>query len=268
MLDCKGQKIKDCSNCTVPHHAENYKKILNKLQKKDIIVDVDIWKMKEEILDRVAVIASWDKMDEEMHIQHRCVAQNAVEKAISGDTTLRHVQIILQKFSKECIQHGYFEFGEEKINCNLLEKIDLSGISCGYIYAFHSPEIEKDSVASLLEQYYLETFQIACMDVIREWIKKYLVRKYSVEQPYYCSPSFGPGYYGMSVEAVAKLMKLIDERQIGICFSDGKMYPMMSLVGMYLVSEENFPSSYKDCEFCVGQKGGCAFCQSNIASKI
>lgn len=263
ILDAQGQKIKDCSNCTVPHHAENYNKILNKLQKKDMIVDIEIWQMKEKIINRMAELSSWDKMDEEMYEQHRCVAINAIKRVLHKNEKMGHMQVLLQVFSKECVKKGYFQFGNAHISCNLLERLSIDEVVEGYIYAFHSPEIDKTEIPSLLEQYYMENFQIACLDVGREWIREYLTRKHSVQTPKYCSPSFGPGYYGMDVDAVAKMMKLIDSEQIGIHWSDDKMTPMMSLTGIYLISNEKFEETYQDCESCLGQKGSCTFCQSN-----
>ena len=82
----------------------------------------------------------------------------------------------------------------------MLERIDRSQVENGYIYAFHAPNINVDEGESLLAKYYLEVFQIACMDVCRQQIQDYLERKHSVLQKQYCSPSFGPGYYGMDIE--------------------------------------------------------------------
>lgn len=42
-------------------------------------------------------------------------------------------------------------------------------VETGYLYAFHAPEYEVEESKALLTQYYWEIFQIACLDVVREW---------------------------------------------------------------------------------------------------
>ena len=129
-----------------------------------------------------------------------------------------------------------------------------------YVYAFHAPLFEMEETDSLLTQYYLEIFQIACMDVVREWVQGYLERKHSVMSRHYCSPSFGPGFYGMEMAAVPKLLKLMDTEKPGIRWKDEKMDPSMSIVGIYLVSREDILSNCGDCVSCIGGKDGCRFC--------
>lgn len=115
-----------------------------------------------------------------------------------------------------------------------------------------------------MSQYYLETFQIACIDVVREWVRDYLARKHSVTSPHYCSDSFGPGYYGMELSAVEKLTDVMDPADAGISCEDGMLQPMMSLVGLYLISTEDILSDCGDCAGCIGQKEGCRFCANYV----
>ena len=142
----------------------------------------------------------------------------------------------------------------------MLERIERSQIETGYVYAFHAPLFEMEEMDSLLTQYYLEIFQIACMDVVREWLQGYMERKHSVMSRHYCSPSFGPGFYGMELAAAPKLLGLMDTPTSGICWKDGKMDPLMSIVGIYLVSREDILSDCGDCASCIGGSEGCRFC--------
>ena len=97
------------------------------------------------------------------------------------------MSVLLQPFAVECVHEGYFEFGRKRIKCNVLEQLDLSSVENGYLYAFHAPEIDIESAGSVLEQYYMEAFQVACMDVIRGWLQGYLERKNSVYENRYCA---------------------------------------------------------------------------------
>ena len=90
---------------------------------------------------------------------------------------LYRVPVLLQPFSAECVQDGYFEFGGQKIPCRVLAKIDRSQVEGGYLYTFHAPDRKVAEDDALLKQYYFEIFQIACLDVIRDWLQGYLGRK-------------------------------------------------------------------------------------------
>ena len=170
------------------------------------------------------------------------------------------VSVLLQSFAGECVHKGYLEFGNKKIECTVLEQIDTAGVEKGYLYAFHAPDVDLESAGSVLEQYYMETFQVACMDVIRGWIQGYLERKNSVYEKKYCSPSFGPGYYGMGMDAVPELLGLMDTSQVGVSWNGERMSPKMSLVGTYLIAGEDVFAVDSDCRDCIGHSGGCEFC--------
>ena len=281
----RGQRIKDCSSCLVVHSPEMYDKVIAHLRRQDEILRVDLRKMKRPLMDRFFMIAHINDMDEDMRAEHRLVADRVVDKVMTGSVaeTLNRVgevsvckgaaldctetvsnpmevYVLLQPFAGECVHEGYLEFGNKKIECNVLEQIDTAGVEKGYLYAFHAPDVDLESAGSVLEQYYMETFQVACMDVIRGWLQGYLERKNSVYEKKYCSPSFGPGYYGMGMEAVPELLGLMDSSQAGVSWNGERMSPKMSLVGTYLITGEDVFEADSDCIDCIGQSGGCEFC--------
>ena len=262
ILNGKGQKIRDCSNCTIVHRPEMYDAVIAQFQKQDCVVFVSIWDLKDEIMARIAEIASWEQMDPESRKEHKDEAEKTVMRFLSRYNNRNRylVPVLLQPFSRDCIKSDGFMLGKKNISCRILERIDPSKITQGYLYAFHAPEIRIEEMDSLLGTYYLETFQIACMDIVRKWIRKYLERKHSVESVHYCSPSFGPGYYGMPLEAAGILCSLMDTEQVGISWHKERMEPMMSLAGIYLISEEPLIQNWNDCENCIGQPVGCEYC--------
>lgn len=264
IVNGRGQKIKDCSSCLVVHRPEMYDKVIAHLRRQDEILRVDLRKMKSQLMDRLFQITHINDMDEDMRAEHRLVADHVVNGIMTGSLATvsnpMEVSVQLQPFAGECVHKGYLEFGNKKIECNVLEQLDLSSVENGYLYAFHAPEIDIESAGSVLEQYYMEAFQVACMDVIRGWLQGYLERKNSVYEKKYCSPSFGPGYYGMGMDAVPELLGLMDASQVGVSWNGERMSPKMSLVGTYLIADEDVFAVGSDCKSCIGQKGGCEFC--------
>lgn len=264
ILNGKGQKIKDCSACDIVHRPEMYDVVIAQFQRQDCVLAVSIWDLKDEIMDRIAEIASWNRMEEACRKEHKDVAEKTVMHFLTQYNNRNRylIQILLQPFSKDCIKKDRFVFGKRTLDCQILERLDQKVITQGYLYAFHAPDVQLDKADSLLSGYYLETFQIACMDVVRNWVRCYLERKHSVEMPHFCSPSFGAGYYGMPLEAVQAFCELMETRQVGITWNGERMQPMMSLSGIYLISSDPFRINFEDCEHCIGGKDGCAFCQA------
>lgn len=260
----RGQQIKDCSSCLVVHRPEMYDKVIAHLRRQDEILRVDLRKMKSMLMDRLFQITHINDMDEDMRAEHRLLADRVVDRIMTGSLSKAldsmEVSVLLQPFAGECVHKGYLEFGNKKIECNVLEQIDTAGVEKGYLYAFHAPDVDLESAGSVLEQYYMEAFQVACMDVIRGWLQGYLERKNSVYEKKYCSPSFGPGYYGMGMDAVPELLGLMDASQVGVSWNGERMSPKMSLVGTYLIAGEDVYAVGSDCKSCIGQKGGCEFC--------
>ena len=232
----------------------------HKVDSGDELLQVNIGKLREDIWERMAQIASWEKMDKEMYREHRVKAIHNIATVLEKYKYLYHVPVLLQPFSAECIQDGYFQFGSQKIPCQVLAKIDRSQVETGYFYTFHAPEWKVEEDDALLKQYYFEIFRIACLDVIRDWLQGGLTRKHSVLEERYCSPAFGPGFYGMELEAAETLLSLMNADKAGVSYENGAMHPAMSVVGIYLVSKEDVLPVCRDCEHCIGQKGGCAFC--------
>lgn len=264
LINRRGQRIKDCSSCLVVHRPEMYDKVIAHLRRQDEILRVDLRKMKSQLMDRLFQITHINDMDEDMRAEHRLVADHVVNGIMTGSLATvsnpMEVSVQLQPFAGECVHKGYLEFGNKKIECNVLEQIDTADVEKGYLYAFHAPDVDLESAGSVLAQYYMEAFQVACMDVIRGWLQGYLERKNSVYERKYCSPSFGPGYYGMGMDAVPELLGLMDASQVGVSWNGERMSPKMSLVGTYLIAGEDVFEVDSDCIDCIGHSGGCEFC--------
>lgn len=264
--NAKGQSIKSCLNCVFPHVPQNYDKIMEFLKKKNEVVCVELSEWRQSLQHRLAKMSGFDQMEEEVRQEHEALSQYLYEMYFRDEK----VNILLQKFSKQCVEEKQFVFGKTNVSCNILERLNLEQeeIDCGYFYVFHAPnfskQLEKDYESlSLLEQCYVENWMIAVLDVGRDWIRNYLLRKHSVRHARYVTDSFGPGFYGMSIEELPKLHKLMDADDVGVSLTkDGTLFPMKSCIGMYLVTTKDV--SYlmgHDCVNCAGSKLGCHACR-------
>ena len=77
-----------------------------------------------------------------------------------------------------------FVFGEQTIECNALEKMNVANgdIDSAYLYAFGIKDIDEKcwKKVHFLKKYYVECLMIAATDVLRDWIRSYIERKHSV----------------------------------------------------------------------------------------
>ena len=257
-----GDRIKDCSQCIFPHRAENYGRVLDCLISKEEIVEVETDELLVDMETEIEKTCGFESMDAEIKKQHREILSGAYDKIIKG----KKINILLKEIDESTVTPEGFIFGDEKIKCSALEKmnIDAGDVESAYLYTFGIREIDENKLSgcSLLEKYYVESLMIAATDVLREWLRKYIERKHSVRQKRYVTDSFGPGFYGMDISAVPKLVSLIGGEKVGVTVDEsGNMHQVKSCIGIYLVTKKEYGGRIKDCTFCIGNNAGCAFCR-------
>ena len=148
-LNAKGQKMKDCSQCEVIHRPEAYDKVMQQLQRQDEMISLNIGNLREVIWERMAQIASWEQMDKRTHRQHKGMAVSSIGEILERNKYLYRVSILLQPFSGQCVEDGWFSFGNDKMQCQVLSRIDRRQVETGYLYAFHAPEYEVEESKAL-----------------------------------------------------------------------------------------------------------------------
>lgn len=170
------------------------------------------------------------------------------------------ISFLVGSFGRECLDesHQKLVFGGREYTCHLLEQMDLSAVTGGFLYLFHAPEVDITGM-SQEECFLIDGWQIALLDGARIWLERYLRRQQPEAR--YLSGSFGPGFYGMELEAVAAMVEGLDGQRIGIRLaSDGLMEPAKSLVGMFLTGRKPFAMPEGDCVSCQGVTN-CRMCR-------
>lgn len=266
LLNDKGQEVKSCSECAFPYNPENHNKIISYLLNQNEILNIELSELKRNMESRLAKISGFENMDLEIREEHETIAEYIYESYLK-DTSIK---ILLQPFSKKCVTNQGFRFNDNvKIACDILEKLKLEqkDIISGYLYTFHAPKFSKKLKKAyeklpLLEQYYIENWLISVLDSGRDWIRNYLFRKNSVRYSCYVSDSFGPGFYGMTIETLPKFFEIIDSNSVGVELTEnGGLKPLKSCIGIYLVTKKDISHLMgHDCINCAGNKFGCNAC--------
>lgn len=103
---------------------------------------------------------------QEMKRQHKEIINAAYDKFFSE----KKVKVILKQIDESVVTTAGFVFGEQTIECNALEKMNVAygDIDSAYLYAFGIKDIDEKVLeeSSLLEKYYVECLMIAATDVI------------------------------------------------------------------------------------------------------
>ena len=250
-----GSRIKDCSGCLFPHMRGNYDRVISELINNEILVNVACHELYENAYRYVMACSGYDCMDDEAAQIQKNTADLVYDKYFKD----KQIVVSMKPIAKDTIKNGYFMLGGKKIECQVLGRFSQVIVQGGYIYTCHPPEAEETD--SVLEQYYIDVWQNSLLDSVRDFIRLYLERKESVRKKSYVTDSFGPGFYGMPLSAVKMLAGIMKNNKAGVTFPDsGNLSPSKSLIGIYLVMDEDVEWQIRDCISCIGNRQGCKFC--------
>ena len=147
--------------------------------------------------------------------------------------------------------------GGQRFVCGAFEQIDPETIKGAYVYALSAGEFGLPE-ESIMDQLYADIWGTAFADAAR------LLLKDRLQQACSLSDSFGPGFYGMDVSAMAQIAKLVDFRELGIELRNSRiMLPLKSCAGIYFTVDENYREINQSCRDCLGTYTSCQLCQIN-----
>ncbi len=229
------------------------------------LLNVHINELFVDIEQKFAQNCGLNKIQKDIADEHRQVAEKVYDKYIRG----KSVNVLLKKFSKECVDSNGFVFSEDnRIKCQVFEKLHIAenNVISGYLYTFHASLIDENYISgfSLLEQFYIENWLIAVMDAVREWLQRFLAdRERKKQAEVYVTDSFGPGFYGVPIQETETMVNLLDGKRAGVTIDKNKvMHPSKSIVGIYLVLNKDIGRQMIDCISCIGNEFGCQYCKN------
>lgn len=112
-----------------------------------------------------------------------------------------------------------------------------------------------------LDQLLFHIWQNAYLDAAREWMKEWLAQ----ETKRFVSSCIAPGFYGIDLDEIATLFKLVDGGQIGVQMrEDGFLLPEKSVIGIYLTLRQDINIFGKRCKSCLARGKNCEFCMDKL----
>lgn len=170
----------------------------------------------------------------------------------------KELRIASRSFGRACIRENAFYLEGQCIECSVLAQIKQETLTGCVVYAFHGIDIPaEEEEMNELDRFFVNAWQTALLDGTRAWLLRCLQRR---QQHGYIAASLGPGFYGMPIEAMEKLLSVLPAQEAGIRMTeDGKMEPLWSVIGIFLQSDEPIALPQGACVYCRGT-ANCQMC--------
>jgi len=172
------------------------------------------------------------------------------------------IKVIMSAYNRESIKGANIAINDLVFSCQAFDQIDKEKVTRVYAYLLTIGQLSFDS-DSVLDLFYADAWGTAYVDAGRDLLRGWLQDLNTSNSGEFLSDSFGPGFYGMGMDQLAKFFQLLDAEQIGIKLNGSTMMlPLKSCAGFFLAAsgEGQLPGS--DCKSCLSEAKGCNFCRN------
>ena len=171
------------------------------------------------------------------------------------------IKVIISAFDRESIKGANIEIKNLVFSCQALDQIERGSVARIYAYLLTIGQLQYNS-DSVLDLFYADAWGTAYVDAGRDLLRAWLQNSHAAVNGELVSDSFGPGYYGMGMDQLAKFFQLLDAEQIGIQLNGSTMMlPLKSCAGFFLVVTDEGQLPGNDCKSCLSEAKGCNFCR-------
>ncbi len=145
--------------------------------------------------------------------------------------------------------------------CQAFDQLDAEDLvrAYGYIVTTGPVPVDEDD-DSMLGMLYADGWGTCYAEAANDMVKAHVV-SLAEQEGLYASPAFGPGYYGMPMEEMHNIFKLLDGDKVGVGVTQsGLMLPPKSCAGFFILTTDPEKLPQNACHDCVGNKKGCMYC--------
>jgi hypothetical protein len=205
----------------------------------------------ESALSQLKAVCRFDPA-KEMHARmlddalaaHRDLADGAALEAVAAF------------FSPAAPRGCRMEIAGVALTCAAFEQLDVRNLTKVVVYAVSLRSVAA-SPRDLSLVFYRDIWENAYIEAALRALKS----KLAARTGGVLSDSFGPGYYGMELEEMKRLARVLDFGRIGAeVLDNGMIRPPKSCAGIFFAVRDEALMPADSCRDCVGDKRGCAFC--------
>lgn len=187
----------------------------------------------------------FDKMKKDAH---------QIRKVVESNVSIRAAYAYYDDVK---LQGKTLSIGGQELDCAAFEQIDPESIEGAFVYAICAGDFWLDD-KPILEQLYADIWGTAFTDASRELLMEQMGKGMTL------SDSFGPGFYGMSMNEMQKMLKLVDFEALGIVVKPSNVIvPLKSCSGIFLHVNDKYQRLDSACQLCFGASRTCRLCGIN-----
>ncbi len=180
-----------------------------------------------------------------------------VQQAIASKL---HIVMEAKKIQHYEFYSRYMILEEERFEYNIPLQSYKEQITGVYAYFVSSKEIDITE-QNVARQLYGDIWQNAYLDAAREASRE-MLRLYT---GHVVSQGMAPGFYGIPVENISNLFRLLDTKRAGITLEEGGyMKPEKTVMGIYFTLRWDLNIFKRDCSNCFAKGKNCEFCMRKL----
>lgn len=166
-----------------------------------------------------------------------------------------NISIVCNYYEDITLKEKKLKIDNQVFTCNAFEQINKNSVKGAYVYALTAGEFDsKDQ--PIMDRLYADIWGTSFTDAARILLKKELDKRGLV------SDSFGPGFYGMDLNEMGKIDRLVDFEKLGIELRNEKiLVPVKSCAGIYMNVTNEYKRLDKSCVDCRGSIKSCQLCR-------
>ena len=108
----------------------------------------------------------------------------------------------------------------------------------------------------------IDYYKTSLVNSLLIMLKKDLIDSLNIEKMY-SSNGFGPGYFNAPMDQFIQIDQLVGLSSLNISYDGLSLIPQKSSVGYFFILDKPYKSTKVECTNCLGNKGGCEFCNIN-----
>jgi len=172
-----------------------------------------------------------------------------------------NIAAVVTSLSPGSFRDDTIYLGSSRFTCTAFQQIPSKKVIRILAYLMSLGEC-KSQIRNHAEQYYADLWGNGFLEAGRQMLReKIRSNEGFIEENYYVSCSFGPGFYGMPLDKLSDMLIELDGSNIGLSVGENGKPTMEKFCGGFFFitsGKEVLPSD--ECRDCIGHERGCLFC--------
>ena len=178
------------------------------------------------------------------------------------------IRAVARYWENPVVEGDALQLDDVTLRCGVFGQIPRNVIKGAFVYLLTIGETDIEAEDYIMTEIYHDIWGTAYVESALDVLRRDCLED-QLDADLYLSESFGPGYFGMAMEESRKLFSLLGEDTAGVIQKEsGLLLPEKSCMGLLLVYNRPGIKVPAACEKCLGNKGGCQFCEKRTTKEL